>query len=323
MRGWAGLLPAGLLLAGCAVAPPLSYPPSAHERLLRLALDEWREWGCATRGLPGPTLASCPGAARPQPRESAPESFPRVLAYWRAVPEARVAIPPNRGHYAAILAGQDAPLWAEPFWSAAFISWLMAAAGVDRAEFRPSAAHSFYLDHLDRVAAAHPATAPFLPHEPGGYSPAPGDLVCHDRSARPLARWADRAWEPGQFRPMHCDIVVATGAGVVEVVGGNTRDRVALTRLAADAGGRLLPQPRPVVVVVENRLGRLPPWGGPSLRPPALRPAAAGAARHGPHRPRSGDGTPATGGYAAPRWVVRAAPGHAPPRGSAPAAPRG
>lgn len=262
------LLPLLLLLAGCAaqpqvatVSPPLSYPPAARERMIRLALNEWRDWGCVVTGLPAPSLATCerPGIPRP---ESAPENFPRVLAYWRIVPNAEGAIPNNRGLYAAALRGEATPtaLWASPYWSAAFISWIMASAGVDTPEFKPDAAHSAYLDHLDALAAAWPTLAPFLPRDPASYAPGAGDLVCRDRSRRPLASWSERAVERGQFRPMHCDIVVEVGAGVVELVGGNVSDSVTLTRLAADGAGRLVPGEFRAVVIMENRLGRTPPW---------------------------------------------------------------
>jgi hypothetical protein len=262
------LVPLLLLLAGCAVQPqvatippPLSYPPAARERMIRLALNEWRDWGCAITGMPAPSVAACENPGIPRP-ESAPENFPRVLAYWRTVPNAEGAIPTNRGRYAAALRGEaTAPaLWAEPYWSAAFISWVMAAAGVDTPEFKPDAAHSAYLDHLDALAAAWPRLAPFLPRDPSAYAPQPGDLVCRDRSRRPLASWSERAVERGQFRPMHCDIVVDVGAGVVEAVGGNVSDSVTLSRWEADEAGRLVPaQPR-ALVIMENRLGRTPPW---------------------------------------------------------------
>ncbi|MDB5413047.1 MAG: hypothetical protein JWR10_1382 [Rubritepida sp.] len=262
------LMPLLLLLAACAVqppvaqiAPPLSYPPAARERMIRLALGEWQDWGCAQTGLPGQPVAACESPNTPRP-ESDPQNFPRVLAYWRAVPNAEGAIPTNRGRYDAALRGQatSPALWAEPYWSAAFISWVIGAAGVDTPEFAPDASHSRYLDHLDVLAAAWPALAPFMPREPALYAPRPGDLVCHDRSRRPLLAWADRAAERGQFRPMHCDIVVAAGPGVVEAVGGNVTDSVTLSRLETDGEGRLLPKQPPALVIMENRLGRLPPW---------------------------------------------------------------
>jgi hypothetical protein len=142
---------------------------------------------------------------------------------------------------------------------------VLAGAGVDAPEFAPDAAHVRSLDHLDRLAEAHPRLAPFLPRDPGDYAPVPGDLLCFDRSRRPLARWAERAAERGQFRPMHCDIVVGTGPGVVEAVGGNVQDAVTLARFATDESGRLHPGERAFLVVMENRLGRTPPWSGATV----------------------------------------------------------
>ena len=62
-------------------------------------------------------------------------------------------------------------------------------------------------------------------------------------AAPPLTDWRQRAADAGRFRPMHCDIVVDTGPGVVEAIGGNVRDAVTLTRFPADAAGYLLPRP--------------------------------------------------------------------------------
>lgn len=247
-----------LLLGACAapLAAPLPYPPAARERIVRIALAEWADWGgvVVEAGAPdGPTGA-----------ESAPANFPRVLAYWRAVPKDEGAIERNRALYARAIAGTGGDgLWREPYWSAAFVSWLFSAAGVDRAEFAGDAAHALYLDHLDRVAALFPAEAPLVPREAWERAPEPGDILCFDRSSRPLTRWAERRGEAGRFRPMHCDLVVATGPGVVEAVGGNVGDAVSLTRLPADGFGRALatPEGRAVLVVVESRIGRLPPFG--------------------------------------------------------------
>ncbi len=253
-----------LALAGCAGAvppaapiPPLAYPPDAAARVLRIALAEWRDWGAPERDAWAPAGASAP--------EGEPGNFPRVLAYWRAVEQDYGAIASNRARYAALLAGASAgpALWADPAWSAAFISWVFRSAGVDAREFPPNATHALYLDALMADAAAFPATAPFLPKDPALHAPQPGDLVCIDRSAAPLRHWSERLAEAGRIRPMHCDIVVGVAPGVVEAVGGNVQDAVALTRFPADAAGRLMPAPpgrAPLVVVMQSRLGRLPPW---------------------------------------------------------------
>ncbi len=253
------LLP--LLLGACAaaapVAAPLPYPPAARERVVRIALGEWVDWGGVTveAGVPGASTGA----------ESDPANFPRVLAYWRAVPQDEGAVERNRRLYAEAIGGaaEGAGLWREPYWSAAFISFVMAAAGVDRREFPPSAAHSDYVDALIRDALAFPAAAPFLPRGPFEAPPRPGDLLCADRGLAPIADWRQRAADAGRFRPMHCDIVVRAGPGAVGVVGGNVRDSVTLTRFPADGAGYLLPRPagEPVwFALFQSRLGRLPPW---------------------------------------------------------------
>ncbi|CAA9275218.1 MAG: hypothetical protein AVDCRST_MAG08-3404 [uncultured Acetobacteraceae bacterium] len=257
------------LVAACAVTqpppePPLPYPPAARQRMLRIALAEWEDWGRRER-TPG-------AAAAPAPDEADPANFPRVLAYWRALGDDEGAVARNRRLYAAALSGGGggAALWREPAWSAAFVSFVLRGAGVDRREFPPDAAHGTYVDALIRDAEQFPALAPFVPREPEVYAPRPGDLVCADRGPNPIAHWRQRAADNGRFRPMHCDIVVETGPGSVLAVGGNVGDAVSRTRFPADASGYLLPPPPggPVwFAVFENRLGRLPPWGD-SLAPP-------------------------------------------------------
>lgn len=236
-----------------AIEPPLSYPPSARDRMLRIATAEWEEWGRQASDAP------------PLTRESDAANFPRVLAYWRAVPEGDAPIARNRARYR----WGSADTWREPAWSAAFISFVMQGAGVDRREFPPSAAHAFYLDALILDAQRFPALAPFVPHDVAARAPQVGDLVCADRSSRPITTWRERAGDRGSFRPMHCDIVVRVAPGVVEAVGGNLRDAVTLAVMPTDASGRLLPrgrgEPR-FFAVFENRLGRLPPFAPP---PPA------------------------------------------------------
>ncbi|HEY8613204.1 MAG TPA: DUF2272 domain-containing protein, partial [Roseomonas sp.] len=263
MRHCRGALPGAILgllaISGCAAPPPvreapIAYPPSVRARMLRIAEAEWVEWG---RLASGPDLPRLPPGA-----EGATDAFPRVLAYWRAVPdaEAATAVARNRTRWSAQLAGTPASgVWSEPAWSAAFVSYVMRAAGVDEREFHASAAHAFYLDAILRDAAEFPDRAPFVPHDPAARPPAPGDLICADRSRRPLASWRNRLPEAGEFRPMHCDIVIRSSSGAAEAVGGNVADAVTLTLYPTDAAGYLLPRApgEPVVfAVIENRLGR-------------------------------------------------------------------
>jgi len=253
-----------LVLTGCAVPPPpplnppLAYPPAAAQRVVRLALGEWQDWG----GVVRQAWSTPPDEPA---REAVSDNFPRVLAYWRAVEDDEGAIRNNRPIYATALTGGASAeaLWSEPAWSAAFISWVFRSAGVDAREFPPNGTHSLYLDALIADADAFPATAPFLPRGPVDYAPRIGDLVCLDRSRAPLRHWSERRAEAGQPRPMHCDIVTGFRPGVVEVVGGNVSDSVTLTRYPADSAGILAVAPEgrvPILLVMENRLGRLAPF---------------------------------------------------------------
>jgi hypothetical protein len=246
--------------------PPLSYPPAARERMLRIAEAEWRDWGSriAEADRPAPADAA----------ETRPENFPRILAYWRAVDrDGPGAVARNRPLYQAALRGEAAGLWTEPYWSAAFVSYVMRSAGVDRAEFPDAAAHATYVDAMIAQAARYPALAPFIPHGVAERAPQPGDLICADRSAGRgrLTDWRQRAADQGRFRPMHCDIVVSTAPGLIGAIGGNVRDAVTLTRFPADESGYLLPRAPGAGVgwfaVFENRLGCLPPWSTPGGPP--------------------------------------------------------
>jgi hypothetical protein len=243
-----------VLLTACAVAPsapreaPVSYPPLARERMLRIAIAEWEEWGRQVSDRqPGPA------------QESDPAGFPRLQAYWQAVPEGRGIITRNRALFRAGYEGQ----WQQDAWSAAFISFVMQTAGIDMREFTPSAAHGTSIDGMVADARDFPHQAPFIPHSVRDRIAAPGDLLCADRSSRPLANWQDRAGDQGRFRPMHCDIVIRNHHGMVEAIGGNIRDAVTMARFPTDRRGILLPAPPGApqwFAIFENRLGRLPPW---------------------------------------------------------------
>ena len=196
--------------------------------------------------------------------------FPALQAAWQAVPERRDIITRNRALYRA----SHGALWQQEAWSAAFISFVMRSAGVDGREFPPSAAHGTSIDGMIADALAYPDQAPFIPHRVRDRVAAPGDLLCADRSGRPLAHWRERAADQGRFRPMHCDIVIRNHHGMVEAIGGNIRDAVTLGRFPTDRRGILLPAPPGApqwFAIFENRMGRLPPWTV-SPNPEASRP---------------------------------------------------
>jgi len=260
-----------LMVQACGSTPPVEPVPSSatlspwRARIVEAALGEWRAWGQLT----------VDGWPETLPRQVDPKLFERVLVYWSEVPEGEAVIRRHRHAHDELMSSLaeafwPAPvpeglpaisLWAYPAWSAAFVSHVMARSGVPGFVFPRSSAHAFYVDALLSHANWNPEQAAFLPHDPDEYAPKPGDLLCADRSGLPLLHWRERLYEAGQFRPMHCDIVVASAPGMVQAIGGNVLDAVVLRRFPADAQGRPLPPPpdkAPFLIVFENRLDAAP-----------------------------------------------------------------
>jgi hypothetical protein len=242
--------------------PPPAYPAEARARLLRLLDGEWREWG--GRVLDARTVAVRDNQQGPM-AEQDPAAFTKVLAYWSAVGWADEIARNKRAFTlgeatpctsSELAGGGRSTVWGCQPWSAAFISFVLRATGIDAAEFPPAAAHWQYIDALILQGDRWGGRATFMAHEIEAYAPAPGDLVCTDRSRRPLASLAARRAEMGVGRPMHCDIVAEVLPGEIVVIGGNVAQAVTAVRYATDAGGRLRRNTRPWFVVFENRMGR-------------------------------------------------------------------
>ena len=262
------LLPLAVaLLSACAAIgpeePPVPYPASARDRLVRIALAEWEEWGRQFTDHTG-TVTGAP--VDPGRTEDATEAYPALTAYWSAVPGSEATVARNRGVLRASATGpaQAPPLWSETPWSAAFLSFALRTAGYDAIDVPAAQAHWTVVDHLLARAARWPDSAAFLLWPPAARAPAPGDLLCATReNARGrYASPAERSAEAGRAMPMHCDIVVGVREGVVEAVGGNVGDAVRMSLLPTDTAGILLetaPPGAPALpswfVVFENRAG--------------------------------------------------------------------
>jgi len=255
-----------LAVAGCARSPARPPEPAALPRspLALAALAEWEVWG-------RPTVIGWP-SSRLQDTAATPERFERLIDYWEAIPGGSRVASRHRQLRMAIRGALDAPapaesplrpvsaavrwedveLYATPAWSAAFISAVARLAGMPHADLPSTSRHARYIDAALARWRADPAGAAFVPHAPEDYAPVPGDLVCADRSAVPLAHWTMLYASAGRPRPMHCDVVVRTAPGVVEMIGGNVQEMVTLRRLPADARGRMLPAPPgfPVFILI-------------------------------------------------------------------------
>src|SRR5262249_51551783 len=103
-------------------------------------------------------------------------------------------------------------------WSAAFISWDIASAGVPRDLFCPHDRHTVYVGRL-ATRAREPGAA-FIPDHLNEYAPQVGDLLCASRAG------GGTTLENLNRGPGHCDIVVEVRPHEVHAIGGNVGDSV-------------------------------------------------------------------------------------------------
>ncbi|HEX2150410.1 MAG TPA: DUF2272 domain-containing protein [Stellaceae bacterium] len=238
--GLCGLLLA-LALAACTGKPPVwpasgliatpsdihvpafarwPYQPFSREAVVQIALREWRAFG---------QQIVYPDTELPFDNERLEGLWQRVGEYWwLALPmgadeqgltgkhnQNGIVFPPEQdGRFA---------------WSAAFVSYVMRMAGAG-GRFPYSGTHADYINaarlNPGRLVAAE---------RPEAYAPQRGDLICLWRGQKlsfedlPAGRFAS-----------HCDIVVAIRPGLLEVIGGNVENSVALRRIPVASDGRLV-----------------------------------------------------------------------------------
>jgi hypothetical protein len=204
---------------------PEAPPPTASARtsMVLLAVGEWGRFGKQVI-----TYSDTAPAKTEQLGIKEREAPQRIADYWASV-----------GNKLSGL--NDVP------WSAAFISWDIASAGVPRDLFCPDQRHTIYVERM--VERAKSPGAAFIPHAPADRAPQVGDLICASREGsgttlQNLNRGAG-----------HCDIVVEVRPGQVAAIGGNVGDSVTRSVFPLDANGFLSPlSGRPFFAVIENRL---------------------------------------------------------------------
>ena len=231
------------LLAGCAAPAPavdaqvpafarVPYEPFSRTDAIAIALREWRLFD---RPIEDAGTASLD---QPTGNETKPERMPglweRVGEYWWTgmnlnMPEhvwtgktgnnGQVFPPQLDGDYA---------------WSAAFISYVMRIAGAgNRFPYSPS--HSTYIDHALQRAKGVEGNWIVTAERLEAYAPVPGDLVCMSRGGQQV----DFDDLPIEHFASHCGMVVDREPDVIDVIGGNVDDAVALTHVPVLPDGRL------------------------------------------------------------------------------------
>jgi len=205
---------------------PEAPPPTASTKvsMVLLSVQEWGRYGkqTITFSAEGPPRLEQLGIR-------AKEAPQRIGDYWLAV---------DRANTSGL---DDVP------WSAAFISWVVATAGVPRDLFCPHARHTIYVEHI--VERMRRPGAALIAHRPETYAPKVGDLICasRDNSGATLDNLNRGAG--------HCDIVVEVRPGQVHTIGGNVQDSVSRSIFPLSLAGFMTPlRGLPFFAVIENRL---------------------------------------------------------------------
>jgi hypothetical protein len=119
-------------------------------------------------------------------------------------------------------------------WSAAFISYVMRAAGAG-ARFPYTPSHSVYINIAKQMKLGRASGWVVVAEPVDAYAPAPGDLICYWRGRRRVS------YEklPVRKFPAHCDIVVQRDKDRISVIGGNVDSAVTMKHVPVTADGRL------------------------------------------------------------------------------------
>lgn len=264
-KGWSGIVSwrtaasAALLLtapgaAAQSLCDRLPQSPSYASRIALLACVENALWHQPFIDAQG-RLASITVAESERLRlQNGTPAWQRVADYWKGsgllaqmtgfpgAADCSLSTGSDRDGYAQS-ASCRAFLTDTP-WSAAFVSFVMARAGLPG--FTASASHIDFL----REAYRHPEASSYVLHDPDSTSPAAGDLLCFARGRDPLGAQGLRdflAKANGNGLNMHCDIVVADnldGDNRLYLVGGNVLQGVTLRVLPLNRNGLIWGLPR-------------------------------------------------------------------------------
>jgi hypothetical protein len=240
--GWLGLMLI-LALAGCAPERPPTgpgaQPDDAHipafarwpyqrfsrEAAVQIALREWRAFG-------QPVVL--PHSELPFDNERAEGLWQRVGEYWwlgLPIGWSEQGYTGKHDQNGRVFPEREDGNFA---WSAAFIDYVMRMAGAGR-RFPYSPAHADYINAARRHALGERPDLAISAEPPQRYAPQRGDLICLWRGRRAI-RFDDLP--TGGF-PGHCDIVVERHQGLLDVIGGNVDNSVAMKHIPVTADGRL------------------------------------------------------------------------------------
>ncbi len=231
--------------------PPMQFPPGTPtaSRIVQISLREHGAWYQPFIDANGRLASRRVSEAERAKLQDGDEPWARVVTYWRDSGTLYEMVNANQGGayqcqnpYSSNFARNECRAFVvDTAWSAAFISYVMAQAGVQG--FRTSPRHIDYI----RAAYRGDATSPFSFQDPNVTPVQPGDMLCYVRNSSSVVGYGGlQAFLSGSGGGLqsHCDIAVNINGNQVWLVGGNVANMVTMRKLTLDAGGRaLLPRP--------------------------------------------------------------------------------
>jgi hypothetical protein len=205
------------------------YEPFSRLNAIAIAQREWRGFGSIVDDSgPGPDM---PKILRP---DQQPGLWQRVGDYWWSGQDFGA----KEAGWTSVYNANGTPYaGTPPAWSAAFISYVMRAAGAGTG-FVYSPLHADYINAAARGEGVVRA------ERLDNYAPVPGDLVCFGRQSARSLRFEDLP-APRFFG--HCDIVVSATPGQLTVIGGNVAAAVTMKHIPTTPDGKMAgPDGRPL-----------------------------------------------------------------------------
>ncbi|HVH76101.1 MAG TPA: DUF2272 domain-containing protein [Stellaceae bacterium] len=209
--------------------PPFAripYMPFSRVAAIEIAEAEWR-------AFKSPVYT--PNAVETEDEERENGLWQRVGLYWWLALDPRWYQQRWTGKYDQN--GQKFPVSdnGNYAWSAAFISYVMRLAGAGN-KFPYSIDHADYINAARRHGLGEEPGIAVTAEPPQSYAPGLGDLVCEWRSGVPVT-FAGLP-TPERF-PSHCDIIVGREPGLIDGIGGNLNDAVAMEKIPVTADGHI------------------------------------------------------------------------------------
>lgn len=207
------------------------FEPFGRANAVAIAQREWRAFGSIVNDDP-------PGTPPRYPRpDLQPGLWQRVGDFWWFGMDAAT----KEGGWTGRYNEYGTPYLGEPpAWSAAFVSYVMRAAGAGTG-FPYSPLHADYINAAARNEGVLHA------ERPEGYAPQVGDLICLGRGNARSLTFDDL---PTTRFFAHCDIVTSAVPGQLEVIGGNVVGGVTLRHVPTTLDGRIQDPRYPWFVVL-------------------------------------------------------------------------